>query len=62
MEDSVCTLAGNSTGGRRAVDFITILPIQQDTNKGFILQQEVPALELAAFSSCVKMLLVLLAL
>lgn len=42
-------------------DFMTVSPIQQDTNKGSILQQEVPALEQATFSSCVKMLLVLFA-
>lgn len=42
-------------------DFVSVLPIQQDTKKGFILQQEVPALELATFSSYVKMFLVLFA-
>lgn len=43
------------------LDLMTAVPIQQDTNKGFILQQEVPALEQAILSSYVKMLLVLFA-
>lgn len=65
-KDGVCTPALHSFLIYQVVQkllilFDFVLPIQQDTNKGFILQQEVPALELATFSSYIKTLLVLFA-